>query len=115
MQLIRNGPTTKFWKDNWVNGEGTLEGHTLTQDIDGNSLVWEWTNEEGNWNLEQLNTMPPAHQNEEDARRGWRYLKDGDFSVGLTYKVINNWTKPKQTIWSRIWKWKGHQKAKVLM
>ncbi|KAL4292566.1 hypothetical protein AHAS_Ahas18G0040900 [Arachis hypogaea] len=125
---IGNGLSTLFWKHQWVKEEDCLLDLALNPDsIDPDSFVWEWTNPNGDWDIDKLHqNLPPnivekiidipAPQAElEDDRIGWKLSQDGDFSLNATYKSLRNWSKERNTIWEKVWSWKGPQRAKVFL
>ncbi|RYR31610.1 hypothetical protein Ahy_B01g056442 [Arachis hypogaea] len=129
VKFVGDGTTTRFWTERWVNNKGSLLNIATMNITNIESTVSEWINRDGNWNrnilknyLPEEKTMkilalPPTPPNKENGtdRIGWMHSDNGDFSVASTYKALANWTKPTTTIWSKIWKWQGPQKAKIFI
>ncbi|KAL4393368.1 hypothetical protein AHAS_Ahas02G0045000 [Arachis hypogaea] len=127
IHYLGNGLATKFWTDYWLDKGECLINYNQNSTFDENSLVWEWTDNEGEWDLSKLKqalpsqiidkirAIPPPNLEQEQDTMGWMHSPDGDFSVASTYKLLAGWTEPKSSIWDEIWKWKGPQKNKIFM
>ncbi|KAL4299382.1 hypothetical protein AHAS_Ahas17G0095300 [Arachis hypogaea] len=127
IHYLGNRLATKLWTDYWLDKSECLINYNQNSTFDENSLVWEWTDNEGEWDLSKLKqalpnqiidkirAIPPPNLEQEQDTIGWMHSPDGDFSVTSTYKWLAGWTEPKSSIWDRIWKWKGPQKNKIFM
>ncbi|KAL4275483.1 hypothetical protein AHAS_Ahas20G0111700 [Arachis hypogaea] len=77
--IIGNGLSTNFWLDPWVEGTANLLSETMQNITDLESTIWEWTDNEENWDNNKLRrflpeevvhkiiaTLPPAEEYGDD-------------------------------------------------
>ncbi|KAL4359579.1 hypothetical protein AHAS_Ahas08G0091500 [Arachis hypogaea] len=115
-------------QQNWLENKGILINKALNLDtVDAESLVWEWTKQNGEWDIDRLNQnlppeivmeiicKPPPQAENDDDRRGWRLSHDGNFSINSTYKELRKWPSEEKTIWKQLWSWRGPQRAKIFL
>ncbi|XP_072080961.1 uncharacterized protein [Arachis hypogaea] len=95
---------------NWLENKGILINKALNLDtVDAESLVWEWTKQNGKWDIDKFNQnlppeivmeiicKPPPQAENDDDRRGWRPSHDGNFSINSTYKELRKWPSEEKT------------------
>ncbi|KAL4300373.1 hypothetical protein AHAS_Ahas17G0194400 [Arachis hypogaea] len=108
--------------------KGILINKALNPDsVDVESLVWEWTKQNGEWDIDRLNQnlppeivmeiicKPPPQAENDDDRRGWRLSYDENFSINSTYKELRKWPSEEKTVWKQLWSWRGPQRAKIFL
>ncbi|RYQ96697.1 hypothetical protein Ahy_B08g092538 [Arachis hypogaea] len=109
-----DGLPSLIYKNNWEIMKGKL-------------LVWEWTKQNGKWDIDKFNQnlppeivmeiicKPPPQAENDDDRRGWRPSHDGNFSINSTYKELRKWPSEEKTVWKQLWSWRGPQRAKIFL
>ncbi|CAN1341790.1 Putative ribonuclease H protein At1g65750 [Linum perenne] len=123
---VRDGRSTHFWTDRWVDRGITLADHALNiRKVDRSLLVSHVCSEPGVWNFDFLSKIlprdivmqvvgmyPPADRLGKDSLV-WGLEANGVFSVRTTYLMITeSLSYPVDPIWSCIWKWNGPSKIR---
>ena len=129
---IGDGKCVSFWKDKWIPNFGSLENYasgTLSAE-ELNKNVANYTSNRGDWNWHMLNnllleyickwmaTIIPPHPHSGKNVVRWPLLKDGEFSVKSAYDSLmegQNEPDREETIWKKIWNWKGLESYKTFM
>ncbi|CAN1131019.1 Putative ribonuclease H protein At1g65750 [Linum perenne] len=123
---IRNGRSTHFWTDRWVDSGAVLVDHARNiQNIDSSLLVSQACDEPGVWNLDFLSFVlprdvmlqvigmsPPVERLGADTLV-WGLEADGKFSIRSAYLIITENENPESdSMWRHIWTWQGPSKIK---
>ncbi|CAN1129038.1 Putative ribonuclease H protein At1g65750 [Linum perenne] len=123
---IRDGCSTRFWTDRWVDSGIILVDHALDiSRVESSLLVSQACSDSGMWNLDFLHAVlpfnivtqvvgmsPPMRGRGHDTMV-WGLEPKGGFSVRSAYLMItDNADTPNDVIWRYIWNWKGPNKIK---
>ncbi|CAN1787933.1 Putative ribonuclease H protein At1g65750 [Linum perenne] len=123
---IRDGQSTHFWTDRWVDSGVVLADHALNvQGVDNSLLVSQACSDLGEWNVDFLTSVlphdivmqvlgmsPPVERLGKDSLV-WGLEANGMFSVRSAYLMItDNDTSHMDPLWRHIWSWNGPSKIK---
>ncbi|CAN1301181.1 Putative ribonuclease H protein At1g65750 [Linum perenne] len=121
---VRDGKTTRFWTDRWVDSGILLVDHTTNlQGVASSLLVSQVINRDGNWNtdflfavlpsdvvLQVVGMSPPVKTLGNDTLV-WGLEVNGSFSVRSAYLLLSgNIGVNSDCFWNRLWKWNGPNK-----
>lgn len=126
---VKDGKRALFWLHKWVKNEESLMQYVPgNTDIRKGMRVCEAVDDNGEWKLDQVQTVfpPLVVQNIHDMRPPqpeagmdkvkWRLTADGTFSTASTYKWLKNENVSQQRdVRRRTWKLKAPERVKVLM
>ncbi|CAN1842763.1 Putative ribonuclease H protein At1g65750 [Linum perenne] len=123
---VRDGKTTKFWTDRWLDSGILLIDHAINvQGVNPSLLVSQVTKQDGSWDFDFLsNALPhdvllqvvgmstPADNIGKDSLV-WGLEVNGAFSIRSAYLMLSNLDQDHlDNFWSRLWKWKGPNKTR---
>ncbi|CAN1131281.1 Putative ribonuclease H protein At1g65750 [Linum perenne] len=123
---IRDGKSTRFWLDKWVN-DGTVlidQAINITR-IDPSLTVSDCCNLDGTWNMDLLHAnllpsaiplvigMQPPKSTSGTDRLVWGLEDNGVFSVKTAYLILKDLnTDGGDYDWRLAWRWKGPNRIK---
>ncbi|CAN1758488.1 Putative ribonuclease H protein At1g65750 [Linum perenne] len=126
---IRNGRSTRFWTDRWVDSGTILIDHaTNLQGVDSTIPVSDFCLSNGEWNLPKLREFlpenvvwqvygmsPPRADMGEDTRV-WGLENNGRFTVKSAYLMLKDLDSGgDSSSWRTIWSWNGPNKIRHFM
>ncbi|CAN1777535.1 Putative ribonuclease H protein At1g65750 [Linum perenne] len=124
---IRNGTSTLFWMDRWIDEGSRLvdlaQGNI--EDIDLDATVAEMINHQGQWDFSKFLTflsaegldlvagMSAPQREAGDDEWVWGEEANGKFSIRSAYNLIHSAeTSRSPEFWRQIWNWKGPNKIR---
>ncbi|CAN1754104.1 Putative ribonuclease H protein At1g65750 [Linum perenne] len=122
---VRDGKTTKFWTDRWLDSGALLVDQALNiQGVNPSLLVSQVIKTNGDWDSDFLSSvlphdivlqvigMSPPLDNLGQDSLVWGLEANGAFSVRSAYLMLSD-IEPDSSdgFWSRIWRWKGPNKV----
>ncbi|CAN1809468.1 Putative ribonuclease H protein At1g65750 [Linum perenne] len=122
---IRNGRTTNFWKERWLDDGSVIEDSVTPPFGHGTRVIADYCNPTGEWNIDLLASllpsqilqavvgMTPPHHDLNDDIPVWNLEPNGKYSVKTGYLLAKELTnRDEQHLWKRIWKWEGSQRVR---
>ncbi|CAN1746203.1 Putative ribonuclease H protein At1g65750 [Linum perenne] len=128
---IRDGKSTSFWLDQWLDSGQKLYEHATCQDqINPDTKVADFVDQNGNWDFANLNDVLPVNLVEAVAGMSppmaslgedtptWGLEGHGEYTVKSGYLLINDLCNDgvaDDKIWKSIWSWNGPNKVRHFM
>ncbi|CAN1747938.1 Putative ribonuclease H protein At1g65750 [Linum perenne] len=122
---IRNGRSTNFWKERWLDS-GSVLAETITPPVGMELMsVADFCRNDDSWNLELLSSllpipvlqeivgMTPPSKDIGDDIPVWGLEPNGQYSVKSGYLLALGLSEePNRARWSTVWKWEGPQRVR---
>ncbi|CAN0892936.1 Putative ribonuclease H protein At1g65750 [Linum grandiflorum] len=126
---IRDGRSTKFWTDKWLDSGIILIDHARnTQGVSFDSNVADFVLDSGNWNstlissllpyqiaIQVLGMTPPIAQMGANSIV-WGLEPSGKFTIRSSYLLLKDLHEETSVLhWKEVWRWQGPNKIRHLL
>ncbi|CAN1182979.1 Putative ribonuclease H protein At1g65750 [Linum perenne] len=124
---VRNGRTTNFWKERWIDSDIIIADHAIPEPGFENMVVADFCSQDGVWDVAKLSNSlpqdlleavigmtPPSDCTGNDVPI-WGLEANGQYSVHSGYLLACDLENEADQLWRDIWNWEGPQRIRHFM